>query len=135
MGSETEVLLVTERAFINGDWSRAFPFFFRSENGFTQLITADFDLDTVKLLMSLFVESLGVFLPSTRCLSFSHHFLQDADKSGELDFVEVSVLVSGNRLIIFRCYFSTSSPLFGDMSRCVPGLVSRKRGSFMSQFF
>jgi hypothetical protein len=33
-------------------------------------------------------------------------FLQDADKSGDLDFTEVSMLVPGNQLIMFRCYFS-----------------------------
>jgi hypothetical protein len=46
------------------------PFFFRSEKDFTDLIAADFDLDTVKLLMNLFVESFGGFLSSTRCLFF-----------------------------------------------------------------
>jgi hypothetical protein len=99
VGFETEVLLVVETAFVNRDWSRTLysSFFVRTNKA--HLVAPDFDIDTAKLLISYFVESFGGFYPQPGAY-LSHHFLQDTDNSGDLDFTEVSmpVLVSTSLL-------------------------------------
>jgi len=77
-----------------------------------------FDLDTVKLLMNLFVS-----------LSFSQtggsradDAYQDTDRSGDIGFNEVSVIPgSGGQLspYVSSGVILSSSPAFGDTSRCV----------------
>lgn len=51
--------MISENALFNGDWTRTFPSARSALDGYSWLLVA-FDLDTVKLLMNLFV-SIWIF--------------------------------------------------------------------------
>ena len=51
--------MISENALFNGDWTRTFPSARSTLDGYSWLLVA-FDLDTVKLLMNLFV-SIWIF--------------------------------------------------------------------------
>ena len=49
---------MSERALINGDWSCTYPAYFGLVGWVPKMIFVAFDLDTVKLLMNIFVRDL-----------------------------------------------------------------------------
>jgi hypothetical protein len=83
----------------------------------TDSLSVAFDLDTVKLLMNLFV---SVSFSQTDG-SGADDACQDTDRSGDIGFKEVSVIPgSGGQLSPYVLSGTlSSSPAFGDTSRCV----------------